>query len=88
MDDAFMKIKQITGMTSLEDMLEKFTAQKVNKKNLEKEYGEVEVKLIEAKKMITRVEQVLMTVLRLFSSLISALFLISLGFSREKECQC
>ena len=58
MDDAFMKIKQITGMTSLEDMLEKFTAQKVNKKNLEKEYAEVEVKLNDAKKMITKVEQV------------------------------
>jgi hypothetical protein len=59
MDDAFMKIKQITGMTSLDDMLEKFIAQKVNKKNLEKEYAEVEVKLIEAKKMINKVEQVL-----------------------------
>lgn len=53
-----MKIKQITGMTSLEDMLEKFTAQKINKKNLEKEYAEVEVKLNDAKKMIARAEQV------------------------------
>jgi hypothetical protein len=58
MDDAFMKIKQITGMTSLDDMLEKFTAQKINKKNLEKEHAEVEVKLNDAKKMIAKVEQV------------------------------
>jgi hypothetical protein len=58
MEEAFMKIKQITGMTSLEDMLEKFTAQRINKKNLEKEVQDVEVRLNDAKKMIARAEQV------------------------------
>eukprot|EP00604_Paraphysomonas_vestita_P001656 CAMPEP_0174822020 /NCGR_PEP_ID=MMETSP1107-20130205/12587_1 /TAXON_ID=36770 /ORGANISM="Paraphysomonas vestita, Strain GFlagA" /LENGTH=421 /DNA_ID=CAMNT_0016039881 /DNA_START=486 /DNA_END=1748 /DNA_ORIENTATION=+ len=57
MDDAFMKIKQITGMQSLDDMLEKFTVQRINKKNLEKEVAEVELRLNEAKRMITKTEQ-------------------------------
>lgn len=53
-----MKIKQITGMQSLDDMLEKFTVQRINKKNLEKEVAEVELRLNEAKRMITKTEQV------------------------------
>lgn len=56
LDEAFTKIKQITGMRSMEDMLEKFAAQKANKKNLEKEVQEVEARLSEAKKMNARAE--------------------------------
>mmetsp|Transcript_13135 Transcript_13135/g.13597 ORF Transcript_13135/g.13597 Transcript_13135/m.13597 type:complete len:695 (+) Transcript_13135:27-2111(+) len=56
LDEAFTKIKQITGMRSMEDMLEKFSAQKANKKNLEKEVQEVEARLSEAKKMNARAE--------------------------------
>jgi septal ring factor EnvC (AmiA/AmiB activator) len=44
-------------MRSMEDMLDKFSAQKANKKNLEKEVQEVETRLTEAKKMNARAEQ-------------------------------
>ena len=57
MDDAFMKIKQITGMTSLDDMVDKFAAQRVNKKALEKEVSDVEQRLAEAKKLNQKAEQ-------------------------------
>jgi hypothetical protein len=57
LDEAFIKIKQITGMRSTEDMLEKFAAQKANKKNLEKEVQEVEARLHDAKKLNVRAEQ-------------------------------
>ena len=40
----------------MEDMLEKFSAQKANKKNLEKEVQDVETRLNEAKKMNARAE--------------------------------
>jgi hypothetical protein len=58
MDDAFIKIKQITGMSSLDDMVDKFAAQRTNKKNLEKEVSEVEQRLAEAKKLNLKAEQV------------------------------
>lgn len=58
MDDAFTKIKQITGMSSLDDMVDKFAAQRTNKKNLEKEVSEVEQRLAEAKKLNLKAEQV------------------------------
>jgi len=57
MDDAFTKIKQITGMSSLDDMVDKFSAQRTNKKNLEKEVSEVEMRLAEAKKLNIKAEQ-------------------------------
>lgn len=63
LDEAFIKIKQITGITSAQspnmesEMLEKFLIQKVNKKNLEKEVQEVENRLNEAKKSYHKVEQ-------------------------------
>lgn len=57
MDEAFMRIKQITGVSSLEDMVDKFAAQRINKKNLEKEVVEVEHKLAEVKKANMKLEQ-------------------------------
>lgn len=57
MDDAFTKIKQITGMSSLDDMVDKFAAQRTNKKNLEKEVSDVEQRLAEAKKLNMKAEQ-------------------------------
>ncbi len=79
MEEAFMKIKQITGMASLEDMLEKFTAQRINKKNLEKEVQDVEVRLNEGKKMIARAEQV---------KCLSHDFLLYLVIPRKKKFWC
>jgi hypothetical protein len=58
MDDAFTKIKQITGMSVKDNMLDKFSAQRINKKNLEKEVHEVELRLTEAKKLNAKAEQV------------------------------
>lgn len=46
----FAKLKQITGVTSLENMAEKFSLQKISKIDLEKEVSEVERKLAHAKK--------------------------------------
>lgn len=45
-------------MTSLDDMVDKFAAQRTNKKNLEKEVHEVETKLAEAKKAYAKQETV------------------------------
>lgn len=46
----FAKLKQVTGVASLENMLEKFSIQKISKLDLEKEVSEVERKLSHAKK--------------------------------------
>lgn len=46
----FGKLKQVTGVTSLENMAEKFSIQKISKLDLEKEVAEVERKLAHAKK--------------------------------------
>lgn len=57
MEESFQRIKQITGMNSLDDMVDKFSVQRINKKNLEKEVSDVEQRLAEAKKLNQRAEQ-------------------------------
>mmetsp|Transcript_34937 Transcript_34937/g.65185 ORF Transcript_34937/g.65185 Transcript_34937/m.65185 type:complete len:706 (+) Transcript_34937:111-2228(+) len=57
MEESFQRIKQITGMSSLDDMVDKFSVQRINKKNLEKEVSDVEQRLAEAKKLNTKAEQ-------------------------------
>ena len=57
MEESFQRIKQITGMSSLEDMVDKFSVQRINKKNLEKEVSDVEQRLAEAKKLNAKAEQ-------------------------------
>lgn len=56
MEDAFMLIKQVTGVSSLEEIVEKFSNQRINKKNLEKDVRDTEHKLADAKKMATETE--------------------------------
>lgn len=50
MEEAFMLLKQITGVSSLDEMVEKFSNQRINKKNLEKDVRDTEMKLAEAKR--------------------------------------
>jgi hypothetical protein len=50
MEDLFAKLKQVTGVKTLEDMLEKFSSQKGNKKGLEMDVAEAEKRLAAAKK--------------------------------------
>ena len=50
MEDEFMLIKQVTGVSSLEEMLEKVSSQKPNKANLETEVKEAEHSLVASKK--------------------------------------
>jgi hypothetical protein len=57
MEESFQRIKQITGMSSLDDMVDKFSVQRINKKNLEKEVSDVEQRLAEAKKLNMKAEQ-------------------------------
>jgi hypothetical protein len=57
MEESFQRIKQITGMSSLDDMVDKFSVQRINKKNLEKEVSDVEQRLAEAKKLNSKAEQ-------------------------------
>lgn len=57
MEESFQRIKQITGMSSLDDMIDKFSVQRINKKNLEKEVSDVEQRLAEAKKLNSKAEQ-------------------------------
>lgn len=57
MEESFQRIKQITGMSSLDDMVDKFSVQRINKKNLEKEVSDVEQRLAEAKKLNAKAEQ-------------------------------
>lgn len=52
MDDAFAKLKQVTGVSSLDEMLEKFSSQRNNKRELEKEVKEAEKKLAEKKQLL------------------------------------
>eukprot|EP01041_Mallomonas_annulata_P011126 gene11126-23257_t len=56
MEDAFMLIKQVTGVSSLEEIVEKFSNQRINKKNLEKDVRDTEHKLSEAKKAFIEAE--------------------------------
>lgn len=50
MEDLFAKLKQVTGVRTLEDMLDKFSSQKGNKKGLEMDVAEAEKRLATAKK--------------------------------------
>lgn len=58
MDDAFNKLKQVTGVSSLEEMFEKFSSQKSNKKSLEQEVKDAEARLLSAKKAHAKQERV------------------------------
>lgn len=57
MEDEFMLIKQVTGVSSLEEMLDKVSSQKPNKANLEAEVKEAENRLAVAKKASLELEQ-------------------------------
>mmetsp|Transcript_5027 Transcript_5027/g.5156 ORF Transcript_5027/g.5156 Transcript_5027/m.5156 type:complete len:675 (-) Transcript_5027:185-2209(-) len=57
MEDAFMLIKQVTGVSSLEEIVEKFSNQRINKKNLEKDVRDTEHKLAEAKKAAAEADE-------------------------------
>jgi chromosome segregation ATPase len=50
MEEWFMEVKQVTGGSSLEAIIEKFAAQQKNKKELEKEVGELRKSLIKVKR--------------------------------------
>lgn len=49
LEEAFLAIRQATGVTTLEEMVEKFLGQGANKEALEKEKAEAESKLAKAK---------------------------------------
>jgi chromosome segregation ATPase len=57
LEEAFNEIKQVTGASTLDIMIEKFANQKTNKKNLEKEVKDAEKKLNDAKKEFNTIEQ-------------------------------
>ena len=57
MEESFAQIKQITGVSSLEEMHEKFSSQKNNRKALEQEVKEAETKLLAAKKAFAKKEK-------------------------------
>ena len=57
LEEAFNEIKQVTGASNLDIMIEKFANQKTNKKNLEKEVKDAEKKLNSAKKEYGKLEQ-------------------------------
>lgn len=56
MEDIFGQLKQVTGVSSLEDMLDKFSGQKSNKRELEAEVKEAEARLQNAKKQLQKRE--------------------------------
>lgn len=57
MEDLFAKLKQVTGVRTLEGMLEKFSSQKGSKKGLETDVAEAEKRLAAAKKELRRKER-------------------------------
>lgn len=57
MEESFAQIKQITGVSSLEEMHDKFSSQKNNRKALEQEVKEAEAKLLAAKKAFGKKEK-------------------------------
>jgi hypothetical protein len=57
MEEAFTKLKQVTGVKNVEEMHEKFSTQKSNKLQLELEVKDAEHRLATAKKLNQRVEQ-------------------------------
>jgi hypothetical protein len=56
MEDIFGQLKQVTGVSSLENMLDKFSGQKSNKRELEAEVKEAEARLQAAKKQLQKRE--------------------------------
>lgn len=60
LQDAFTRIKQITGVTSLDEMVEKFLGQAANRAALEKERREAEVRLANAKEALETARRELM----------------------------
>ena len=57
MEDLFAKLKQVTGVRTLEGMLDKFSSQKGSKKGLEADVAEAEKRLAAAKKELRRKER-------------------------------
>jgi hypothetical protein len=57
MEEAFAQTKQVTGVSSLEEMHEKFSSQKNNKKSLEQEVKDAEAKLLATKKLAAKKEK-------------------------------
>ena len=57
MEESFAQIKQITGVSLLDEMHEKFSSQKNNRKALEQEVKEAEAKLLAAKKSFGKKEK-------------------------------
>jgi hypothetical protein len=57
MEDAFMQLKQVTGVSSLNEMYEKFNNQKNSKKALEIDVKDAEARLTKAKKFAQKQEQ-------------------------------
>jgi hypothetical protein len=57
MEDAFTKLKQVTAVSSLEEMHEKFSNQRNNKKALEHDVKEAEARLVAVKASHSRQEQ-------------------------------
>ncbi len=56
MEEAFTKLKQVTGVKNVEEMHEKFSNQKSNKLQLELEVKDAEHRLAGAKKTLGRLE--------------------------------
>jgi hypothetical protein len=57
MEDAFLRLKQVTGVSSIDEMHEKFSGQHLNKKSLEVDVKEAETKLLAAKKALSKQEK-------------------------------
>lgn len=57
LEQAFLRIKQLIGVASLEEIVEKFHMQRVNKVNIEREVREVEQRLAILKAEYNRQEQ-------------------------------
>jgi hypothetical protein len=58
MEEAFTKLKQVTGVKNVEEMHEKFSNQRSNKLQLEMEVKDAEHRLSLAKKAYARQEQI------------------------------
>lgn len=56
MEEAFTKLKQVTGVKNVEEMHEKFSSQKSSKLQLELEVKDSEAKLNNLKKNYSRLE--------------------------------
>jgi hypothetical protein len=56
MEEAFTKLKQVTGVKNVEEMHEKFSTQKSNKLQLELEVKDAEHRLASAKKAFQKLE--------------------------------